>query len=149
MRPTTASSPNDDDEKIQLKSRIRDLELVIGLRDESLAATLRLTPVLNNLMGLLMNVPVVTPEMIRQRLEIAPDAKVAIHRLRAHLKSHDIKIQSRRNVGYWLEDEDKLNVRELVRVKMGGMAVTPKVVVDNSSDEETLEDLPFDEGAET
>lgn len=136
MRPTTAPLPSDNDETTQLRTRIRDLELALGQRDESLAATFRLTPVLNNLMGLLMNVPVVTPEMIRQRLEIAPDAKVAAHRLRKHLEPWQIKIQSRRNVGYWIEDEDKLRVRELVRQKMAGQMVTPEVVVDNQGAED-------------
>jgi hypothetical protein len=133
MRPTTAPLPSDDDETTQLRTRIRDLELALGQRDDSLRATFQLTPVLSNLMGLLMNVPVVTPEMIRQRLEIAPDAKVAAHRLRKHLEPWEIKIQSRRNVGYWIEDEDKLRVRELIRQKMAGQMGTSGVIVDNTA----------------
>jgi hypothetical protein len=110
---------NDDDENARLRVRIRDLELALGQRDKTLAVTFRLTPALNNLLGLLISVPVVTPEMIRDRLEIANDAKVGIHRLRKQLEPWDIKIQQKRNLGYWLEDEDKARIRGLVAAKVG------------------------------
>lgn len=132
MRPT-----DDDDEKVQMRNRIRDLELALGQRDDGLAATFRLTPVLNNLMGLLLSVPAVTPEMIRQRLEIAPDAKVAVHRLRKQLKEFEIEIHSRRNVGYWLEDADKARIRGLVARKLASIdpsLITPQVISDDEPD---------------
>lgn len=138
MRTTnTVPVVTDDDEKVQMRNRIRDLELALGQRDDGLAATFRLTPVLNNLMGLLLSVPTVTPEMIRQRLEIAPDAKVAMHRLRKQLKEfcdeHELpplEIHQRRNVGYWLDDIDKQRIRGLVAAKMGGSPspVPPQVI---------------------
>lgn len=105
-----------DNEKDQLRARIRDLELALGQSDDNLAITFRLTPVLNNLLGLLLSVPNVTPEMIRQRLEIAPDAKVAIHRLRKQLEPWLGKdaIESRRNVGYWLSAETKAKIRAMM-----------------------------------
>src|SRR5690349_13239035 len=103
----------EDDEKVQLRARIRDLEIALGQSDQNLAVTFRLTPVLNNLFGLLLALPNVTAEMVRQRLEIATDAKVAMHRLREHLKPWGIEIKSRRNLGYWLEDEEKVRVRQL------------------------------------
>jgi hypothetical protein len=138
MRPTTAARPSDDDEVTQLRTRVRDLELALGQRDDSLSATFRLTPVLNNLMGLLLSVPAVTPEMIRQRLEIAPDAKVAMHRLRKHMKDWDIEIHSRRNVGYWLEDEDKTRIRGLIAQKMRGQ-VTPQVIAEIDADDDMFD----------
>lgn len=100
----------------QLKARIRDLELALGQGNTNLAVTFRLTPVLNNLMGLLLALPVVTPEMIRQRLDIAPDAKVAIHRLRSHMEPFlgEDFIKSKRNVGYWVEAVDKVKVKALL-----------------------------------
>lgn len=110
---------DDDDEKAQLRARIRDLEAALGQSNENLAVTFRLTPVLNNLLGLLLSLPNVTSEMIRQRLEIATDAKVAIHRLRRHLEPWKIEIKSRRSLGYWLEDEDKEKIREAVAAKIG------------------------------
>ena len=103
---------NEEVDKLRLK--VRDLELALGQSNDNLAVTFRLTPVLNNLMGLLLTLPTVTPEMIRQRLEIAADAKVAIHRLRKHIEPWGIKIRSRRNLGYWLEDEDKAKIKTLL-----------------------------------
>lgn len=106
--------PNADDELAALRARVRDLEAVLGQSQEGITATFRLTPVLSNLFGLLLSLPNVTSEMIRQRLEIATDAKVAIHRLRTHLKPWGIKVHSRRNVGYWFDDEAKKKIRALI-----------------------------------
>lgn len=108
--------PNDD-ELERLQQRVKDLEGALGQNNELLAVTFKLTPVLNNLLGLLLALPNVTPEMIRQRLEIASDAKVGMHRLREHLKPFGIKIMSRRNLGYWLEDDIKIQVRKLIAEK--------------------------------
>jgi hypothetical protein len=103
---------NDSNEEVdKLRLKVRDLELALGQGNDNLAVTFRLTPVLNNLMGLLLTLPTVTPETIRQRLEIAADPKVAIHRLRKHIEPWGIKIRSRRNLGYWLEDEDKAKIK--------------------------------------
>jgi hypothetical protein len=97
-----------------LKARIRDLELALGQGNANLAITFRLTPVLNNLMGLLVAMPVVTPEMICQRLGIAPDAKVALFRLRKHIAPWEITIHSKRNVGYWIDSTDKAKVKRML-----------------------------------
>lgn len=128
----------DDDDKERMQNRIRDLELALGQRDDGLVATFRLTPVLNNLLGLILSVPVVTPEMIRQRLEIAHDAKVAKHRLKKALAEFGIEIKSRRNVGYWLEDEDKARIRGMVAAKLraSNADLTPQVIVDNGDHEQ-------------
>jgi hypothetical protein len=118
---------DENPEMDRLRLKVRDLELALGQSDDNLAVTFRLTPVLNNLMGLLLALPVVTPEMIRQRLEIAPDAKVAIHRLRSHLKTwFDTEIiVSKRNVGYWIESADKVKIKALVAGSAEAMA-TPE-----------------------
>ena len=127
--------PNHSDEYERLQQRVKDLELTLGQNNDNLAVTFKLTPVLNNLMGLLLSLPNVTPEIIRQRLEIAPDAKVAIHRLRKHLSPFGIEIKSRRNLGYWLEDETKLRVRQMLAEKI--RAATPE---SNAIDEEFVEE---------
>ena len=98
----------------ELRARIRDLEAALKQNDKSLAITFKLPPVLSNLLGLLLSVPIVTPEMVRQRLEITTDAKVAMHRLRNHLKPWDIKIHSRRNIGYWIEADDKHRIKAML-----------------------------------
>jgi hypothetical protein len=137
---------NNVEELERLQQRVKDLQIALGQSNENLAVTFKLTPVLNNLMGLLLALPNVTPEMIRQRLEIAPDAKVAIHRLRKHLEPYSIEIKSRRNLGYWLEDETKLRIRRMLAEKLraaSGTAATPESNVE-LVDEGGPEDGPED-----
>jgi hypothetical protein len=119
---------NADDETATLRARVRDLEAVLGQNHEGITATFRLPPVLSNLFGLLLSLPNVTSEMIRQRLEIATDAKVAIHRLRTHLKDFDIEIQSRRNVGYWFDDATKVRIRALIAPATTALAADAAIV---------------------
>ena len=130
-----------DDELERLQQRVKDLEGALGQNNEILAVTFKLTPVLNNLMGLLLALPNVTPEMIRQRLEIASDAKVGMHRLRKHLEPFGVAIVSRRNLGYWLEDETKLHVRKLVAEKQRAISEANRDYVD-AVDEAGPEDEP-------
>lgn len=98
------------DELVQAKARIRDLEFALGQNDHSIALAYNLTPKLSDLFGLLIALPVVTSEMIRQRLEIATDAKVAIHRLRHNLPA-DVKVHGRRGFGYWLDEATKAEIK--------------------------------------
>lgn len=126
----------DSNEKDKLHARIRDLELTLGQGNDTLAVTFRLTPVLNNLFGLLMALPVVTPEMIRQRLEIAPDAKVAIHRLRKAIEPWNLAIRSKRNVGYWIDPAHKTEIKALMA---GALIAAPIEIEDIASDEVTYE----------
>jgi biotin operon repressor len=72
-----------------------------------MSTRLLLPPSLAALLQLLVSERVVTPEMIRQRLDLKHDYKVAIHRLRDLIKDAGLEIHSRRNVGYWIEDQDK------------------------------------------
>jgi hypothetical protein len=78
----------------------------VGMDEDELAATFHLTPALSNLLGLLMTVPTV-----RSRGHY----KAPMFRLRKQLRGWDIKIRSRRYVGYWLDDEDKARIRALVK----------------------------------
>lgn len=105
------TSESDDPEF--LKSRIRDLEAVLGQRSD-LASKLHLPHGLGRLLGLLMAVPYASTETIRHRLGISSDPKVAIHRLRRLLKPRDIEVRSRRTHGYWLPDEAKQKIRGLL-----------------------------------
>jgi hypothetical protein len=134
---------NTTEELERLQQRVKDLQIALGQSNDNLAVTFKLTPVLNNLMGLLLALPNVTPEMIRQRLEIAPDAKVAIHRLRKHLEPYGIDIKSRRNLGYWLEDETKLTIRRMLAEKLRAAAGadTPE-----SNDEDQVDDAGPEDG---
>jgi hypothetical protein len=102
------------DEIAGLKARVRDLETTLHQNDNSFAHTFQLSPVLNNLFGLLMSLKNVPPTTIRQRLEIASDPKVAVHRLRQRLKPYGIAVSGRRNLGYWLSDDMKTRVTSMV-----------------------------------
>jgi hypothetical protein len=114
-------TPRERDELAALRQRVHDLECCLGLHDDHLGVFFRLPSSLTKLLGLLMARPNVTPEMIHQRLEIATDAKVAVHRLRAHLKKWSeengetpvLDIESRRTLGYWLDDRVKKRITEL------------------------------------
>lgn len=70
-------------------------------------------PLLNALAELLLNEPVVTHEMIRQRFRVS-EPKVFKHRLSRHMPE-GITIKTRRGYNeYWLEPEDKKLIRKMV-----------------------------------
>lgn len=96
-----------------LRERVRELEATLGLADPTLVH-FNLSPALRKIMGLMMSLPHVTPEMIEERLGIATTAKVAIHRLRHKLKPHGIEIKSRHCIGYWFEPDTKDKIKALV-----------------------------------
>ncbi len=104
-----------EEEYQRVLARVADLETALEQSNSNLAVTFRLPPALNKLLGLLLSLPNVTSEMVHQRLEIATDAKVAVHRLRHVMTPHGIKIHSRRNLGYWIENSDKLKIREMLK----------------------------------
>lgn len=142
------------DELELLRQRVKDLELVLGQGNDNLAVTFKLSPRLNSLFGLLLSTPNVTSDMVRQRMELSPDTKVLINRLRARLKQmHDtgaipfeIKIVNRRQLGYWIEDDTKLKIRAYLneRRKLSqelAMGLTPKVTENPLPDTEVLGQL--------
>ena len=111
-----------DAEIAELRAKVRDYEKVLGIKDQDLLLTFKLTPSLNSILGLLLSQKLVTPEMIEQRLSIATNAKVAVHRLRQAVKEWGITIESKRNLGYWLPLETKAKIRGLITQE-----VTPEV----------------------
>ncbi|MGE0677822.1 hypothetical protein [Pseudolabrys sp.] len=125
MSKSTRSDQTELIESLQEKlavqeARIADLEAVLGMHDKSLAATFKLSKSLSDILGLLVSLPAVTPEMINVRLEIATDPKVAIHRLREALKPWGVKIEAKRSLGYFLSPEEKARIKSIVTP-----AVTP------------------------
>lgn len=56
---------------------------------------------------LLMDRQHVKPSELKEELETVLDAKMVIHKLRKKMKVFGISIQSRRDVGYWLDDSVK------------------------------------------
>lgn len=110
-----------------LTARIKDLEDVLGLNDDNLGVVFKLPRQATKLLGLLLAVPNVTSEMAQQRLGIVADTKVAVSRLREYMNNYcadhgiaeKFEIQSRRTLGYWLDDNTKSRIQALV---------TPKVI---------------------
>ena len=98
----------------QALARIHALETTLNQNNTDIAAVFRLTPALANLFGLLVSLPTVTSDMVRQQLNIATDPKVAVHRLRRSLEAYSITIHSKRNIGYWLDPETKERVEGML-----------------------------------
>lgn len=107
-----------------LRGQVRDLKSVLKQDNRDLMLTFRLPPRLGNILGLLLSTSVVTQLMIEQRMGLATCAKVAIHRLRKHLKPYGIDVPSQRGLGYWLEKADKAKIAAMVRETTGEMVAT-------------------------
>ena len=75
----------------------------------------RLSEVLAKLLQLLMTEPRVTQQMIEHDHRLSTDAKVAIHRLRRRLKPYNIRIETLRGDGYWLENPMKQLINDRIR----------------------------------
>jgi|SRR5579859_4372715 len=97
------------------EARIRDLEATLRQNDQSLITKFNLTPMKANILGLLIALPVATPYTIQQRLELTSNAaKVQMCRLRDDLKKLGLKIESCRNVGYWLDVATKQKIKDML-----------------------------------
>ncbi|HEY7822611.1 MAG TPA: helix-turn-helix domain-containing protein [Acidimicrobiia bacterium] len=73
-----------------------------------------LSPVLAKILLLLAQNKVVTSRMIEVDESLTKDAKVALHRLRRRLEGPGIEIKSRRDVGYWIETESRMEILEVL-----------------------------------
>lgn len=82
-----------------------DLQIAFGLT-QSLARLLRL----------LLENKMLTARDIVHVHKIATDGKVAIHRLRSYLNNFDLKIQSKRELGYWLEPSEKEKILRMADI---------------------------------
>jgi len=76
-----------------------------------LRQTFGLSATLGEVLYLLLTEDLVTNADI---LEHATNARVAIYRLRAILKPMDLDIRMRRELGYWLNDDDKKAIIDVV-----------------------------------
>jgi hypothetical protein len=97
-----------------LEEQLRDLQYRLRQTDQSLLVTFKLPPQRMKLMALLLSLPIVTPEIIAQRLGIDIEVRVAMNRLRKDLEPFEIEIQSRRRLGYWFTEETKAKIKQLV-----------------------------------
>ncbi len=99
----------------RLRERVKMLEGEQKQTEAVFASTFRLTPPSLKLLILLYKLPSATSTVIAQRLGIS-DVKVAVFRLRQQLakQGHDVKIESHRGVGYWLDDASRNVVKALI-----------------------------------
>lgn len=111
-----------------LREKVRNLEAALGQRNDKLAYTFKLTPAQTSLLGLLLALPSVNADTITDRLGIVTDVKVAIHRLRNELKTWDIAIQSKRNLGYWLDEGAKGRIKGMLGNDAADQAKKDEVV---------------------
>lgn len=80
-------------------TEITDLQMEYGL-----------SPALAKLLLLLVQNKVVTGRMVEKEHKLSTDARIAVHRLRRRLDGTGIVIQSRRDVGYWLDPETRKTI---------------------------------------
>lgn len=105
---------NDAATKIHiLEEQLRNMQYRLRQTDQSLLAVFKLPPQRMKLMAMLLDLPLVTPEIIAQRLGIV-EVRVAMNRLRKDLEKFSLEIQSRRKLGYWFTAETKAKIKSLV-----------------------------------
>lgn len=68
---------------------------------------------LAKILMLLYEEKVVTSKQIENDVRLSRDGKIAMHRLRRRLEPYKVVITSQRDVGYWLDAENKDRVKEL------------------------------------
>lgn len=84
----------------------------------------------------------VTANMIENDHKIVVDAKVIIHRIRRRLEGSGIVIQSRRDVGYWMDNESKVKLYESLGLEApaglaGGVAYESNLGVEHEVQDHT------------
>ena len=99
---------------LYLEEKLREANYRLQQTDQSLIATFKLPPQRMKLMGLLLTLPIVTTEIIAQRLGIDIEVRVAMNRLRNDLAKWELRIESRRKLGYWFTEETKTRIKLLV-----------------------------------
>lgn len=77
-----------------------------------------LSPTLAKLLLLLVRSKVVTGREIEKDHKLSADARIAIHRLRRRLVGTGVVINSRRDVGYWLDIAAKDSIIKTVGVQL-------------------------------
>ena len=96
-----------------LEAQVRDLQARLRSSDQGLIAAFKLSPQKTRLMGLLLQLPIVTPDIIAQRMGMSIEVRVAMNRLRKDLLVFDIHVESRRRLGYWFTDDTKAKIKAM------------------------------------
>lgn len=111
-----------NDELSALRARVAELEAALQLKNADLRSRYQLTPAMNAILGLMLELPMVNDELIQTRLGIAADAKVAMFRLRKQLEPHGIKVQCRRGSGWYIDDITKDRIKREITSEVADAA---------------------------
>jgi biotin operon repressor len=104
----------------EIRDLVRDLEAALGRRNAQIKGAFRLPLTQARTFDLLLALPVVSPDLITCAVY---NAKVTIWRLRQRLKPWGLKVQCTRGAGYFLSDDDKLKIREILGAHTGEHSV--------------------------
>ena len=107
-----------------LKTRLAYLEDALASQAQGLVQAYKLTPKMGELLALLLTREHVTANMILG-INVAANAKVAVHRLRTQTKDWKLKIHSKRYVGYWLDEATKEQIRQHIAPRPAPTAAMP------------------------
>jgi|SoiMethySBSTD1v2_1073268.scaffolds.fasta_scaffold15919_2 hypothetical protein len=102
-----------------LRRRVRQLEKALFQDDPHLEILFGLSPSLANLFGLLLSKEFVSRQVAQYEMKVVADAQVAIWRLRERLDPRGIKIRTRRGIGWYLDDETKRRIHQLIGAHHG------------------------------
>ena len=104
-----------------LRTRVNELELKTAELDATdFAFVFSLPPMLEKIFRLMMAQPRVTSEQLAARLPQGAEVKCAVFRLRKCLKPFGVNVQSKRHIGYWIEQSDKKKLLQTARANLAG-----------------------------
>lgn len=102
----------------ELAHRVAQLERLLNLNDATLQSVFHLTEQCSNLLGLLLNcgnVPLKLDGDAHYGGLVNP--RPTVQRLREQLKPFGIEVHTRRGIGYFLAEEDKARIREMLKAE--------------------------------
>lgn len=106
-----------NEEVVLLRSRVEELEQKLtGVSNYDVAFMFSLPPMLEKVFRLLLLNKRVTTQMVADHLGSDIDVKMTMFRLRKYLKPHDVEVQSKRHIGYWLDQEAKERLLDMMEL---------------------------------
>lgn len=106
-----------NEEVVFLRSRVEELEQKLtGVSNYDVAFMFSLPPMLEKVFKLLLQNQRVTTQMVVDSLGTEIDVKMTMFRLRKYLKPHAIEVNSKRHIGYWLNQDVKERLIEAMEL---------------------------------
>jgi hypothetical protein len=104
-------------ENMVLKARVRQLQNALRQQDRRLELMFDLPETLSNFFGLLLSKEYVSKDLAQREMNVVADAQVAVWRLRKALEPHGVRIHTRRKLGWYLDEETKQRVIDMMARK--------------------------------